>query len=52
MRIVRVLKLSEGRETAFMGANSLNVAFGPMSVESGVLQTRITVNVDYAMVPR
>jgi hypothetical protein len=52
MRIVRVLKLSEGRETAFMGANSLNTAFGPMSVESGVLQTRITVNVDYAMVPR
>ncbi len=53
MRIVRVLQLSEASETAFMGSNSLNNAgvFGP-SVESGVLQTRITVNVDYAMVPR
>ena len=53
MRIVRVLQLSEASETAFMGANSLNVGlFSTASVESGVLQTRITVNVDYAMVPR
>jgi hypothetical protein len=52
MRIARVLQLSEASETAFMGSNSLaNVGFLP-SVESGVLQTRITVNVDYAMVPR
>lgn len=52
MRIVRVLQLSEARESSFMGANSLNVGSVPVSVESGVLQTLISVNVDYAMVPR
>jgi uncharacterized protein YggE len=53
MRIVRVLQLSEGSETAFMGNNGVRNAGGFLgSVESGVLQTRITVNVDYAMVPR
>jgi uncharacterized protein YggE len=53
MRIVRVLQLSEASETAFMGSNSMaNVGIVSPSVESGVLQTRITVNVDYAMVPR
>jgi hypothetical protein len=36
-----------------MGANRLNVGSVPVvSVESGVLQTLISVNVDYAMVPR
>lgn len=53
MRIVRLLQLSEASETAFMGSNSLNNAgLFSASVESGVLQTRITVNVEYAMAPR
>jgi len=53
MRIVRVLQLSESSETAFMGSNSLNTAgLIGASVESGVLQTRISVKVDYAMAPR
>ena len=53
MRIVRVLQLSEASETAFMGSNSLNNAgLFRASVESGVLQTRISVKVDYAMAPR
>jgi uncharacterized protein YggE len=53
MRIVRVLQLSEARGSSFMGSNSLaNAGLFSPSVESGVLQTLITVNVDYAMVPR
>ena len=53
MRIVRVLQLSEGSETAFMGSNSLaNTSIAQASFEAGVLQTRVTVDVDYAMVPR
>ncbi len=52
MRIVRVLQLSEGSDMSLMGSNSLNAGIIAPSVESGVLQTRITVNVDYAMVPR
>ena len=53
MRIVRVLQLSEESESAMMGSNSLaNASVEPASVEAGVLQTRITINVDFAMVPR
>lgn len=52
MRVVRVLQLSEESETALMGSNSLAGASVAPSVDSGVLQTRITINVDFAMAPR
>ncbi|HEX6377364.1 MAG TPA: SIMPL domain-containing protein [Allosphingosinicella sp.] len=53
MRVARVLQLSERGEVDAMGFNGLiNSTIAPVSLEAGVLQTRVTVNVEYAIAPR
>lgn len=53
MRVVRVLQLSERADIDVMGFNGLiNSTIAPVTLEAGVLQTRVTVNVDYAVAPR
>ena len=53
MRIARVLQLAERGEVEAYGNSGLIRAVGPStSVVSGELETRVTVLIEYAMVPR